>query len=104
MTIQTVNVTNSATTVYTSTNNTAITYLALTNATASAVAVDIHIVPSGDSVGNINLVASALDIAATDTYQLYSGGEKLLLANGDIVSITANVATGINAVTSYTAI
>ena len=43
MAIQTVNVSNSATTVYTSTNNTAITYLALTNATAAAVEVDINL-------------------------------------------------------------
>jgi len=104
MAIQTANVSNSATTVYTSTNNTAITYLALTNATAAAVNVDIHIVPSGDSVGNINLVAKTLDIAATDTYQLYSGGEKLLLENGDTVQVTANIASGVNSVTSFTSI
>ena len=104
MTIQTVTVSNSATTVYTSSNNTAITYLTLTNVSSAAIAVDINVVPSGDTVGNINLVASALEIAATDTYQLYAGGEKLLLANGDLVSVTANTATGINAVTSFTSI
>jgi hypothetical protein len=104
MAIQTVNVSNSATTVYTSTNNTAITYLALTNATAAAVEVDINIIPSGDSLGNINLVAKTLVIAATDSYQLYAGGEKLLLENGDTVQVTANAASGVNAVTSYTSI
>jgi hypothetical protein len=104
MAIQTVDVSNSATTVYTSTNNTAITYLALTNATAGAVSVDIHVIPSGDSLGNVNLIAKTLSIAATDSYQLYSGGEKLLLENGDIVQVTANVASGVNAVTSFTSI
>ena len=104
MTIATTTVTNSATTVYTSVGSTVITYLTLTNETAGAIAVDIHVVPSGDAVGNQNLVAKSLDIAATDTYQLYAGGEKLLLSNSDVISVTANTATGIYAVASYTSI
>ena len=104
MTIQTATVTNSATTVYTSTNNTAITYMQLTNETAGALTVDIHVIPSGDSLGNTNLVAKTLSIAATDSYQLYTGGEKLLLANGDVVQVTASAATGINSVVSFTSI
>jgi len=50
------------------------------------------------------LIAKTLSISATDSYQLYSGGEKLLLENGDIVQVTANVASGVNAVTSFTSI
>jgi hypothetical protein len=46
MTIATTTVTNSATTVYTSSGSTAVTYLTLTNETASAIAVDIHVVPA----------------------------------------------------------
>ena len=104
MTIQTTLVTNSATTVYTSTNNTAITYMELTNVSAGALTVDIHVIPSGDSLSNTNIIAKTLSIAATDSYQLYTGGEKLLLANGDIIQVTASAATGINAVVSFTAI
>ena len=104
MTIQTTAVSNSATTVYKSTNNTAVTYMQLTNATAGALTVDIHVIPNGDSLGNTNLVAKTLSIAATDSYQLYTGGEKLLLANGDTVRLTASAATGTNAVVSFTAI
>ena len=104
MTIQTTNVTNSATTVYTSTNNTAITYFQLTNETAGALTVDIHVIPNGESLGNENLVAKTLSIAATDSYQLYTGGEKLLLANGDTIQVTASAASGINAVVSFTSI
>ena len=85
MTIQTTLVTNSATTVYTSTNNTAITYMELTNVSAGALTVDIHVIPSGDSLSNKNIIAKTLSIAATDSYQIYTGGEKLLLANGDII-------------------
>ena len=66
--------------------------------------VDIHVIPSGDSLGNTNLVAKTLSIAATDSYQLYTGGEKLLLANGDTIQVTASAATGINSVVSFTAI
>ena len=55
MTIQTTAVSNSATTVYTSTNNTAITYMQLTNETAGALTVDIHVIPSGDSLTTTNL-------------------------------------------------
>ena len=104
MTISVTAVTNSLTTVYTSTNNTAITYLNLTNSSAGALTVDIHVIPSGGTAGTTTLLAKTLSINATDSYQLYSGGEKLLLANGDFVQVVASGATGINAVTSFTAI
>jgi hypothetical protein len=104
MTIQTTAVSNSATTVYSSTNNTAVTYMQLTNTSAGALTVDIHVIPNGDSLSTTNAVAKTLSIAATDSYQLYTGGEKLLLANGDTVQVTASAATGINSVVSFTAI
>jgi len=104
MTIQTTAVSNSATTVYTSTNNTAITYMELTNVSGGALTVDIHVVPSGDALSNTNIIAKTLSIATLDSYQIYTGGEKLLLANGDTIQITASAATGINAVVSFTAI
>lgn len=104
MSISTQAIGNTATTVYTSSGNSAVTYMTVTNFTGSAVAVDINLVPSGDSVGNVNLVADSLEIAANDTYQLYAGGEKLLLENGDFISCTANTAASLNAVISYTSI
>ena len=104
MSISTQQVGNTATTVYTSSGNSAITYMTFTNYTASAVAVDINVVPSGDSVGNVNLIADSLEIAANDTYQIYASGEKLLLENGDLVSATANTASAIGCVVSYTSI
>ena len=104
MAIQTTEVVNSNTTVYTSTDNSAITYAAFTNYTGATISVDIHVVPSGGSVGNVNCVVKALEITATDTYQLYAGGEKLLLSNNDFISAISNVATGINSVISFTGI
>lgn len=104
MTIAVTAVSNSLTTVYTSTNNTAITYLNLTNSSGGAITVDIHIIPNGGTAGTTNLVAKTLSISATDSYQLYSGGEKLLFENGDFIQVVASAASGINAVVSSTAI
>jgi len=104
MTIAVTAVTNSLTTVYTSTNNTAITYLNVTNSSGGAITVDIHVIPSGGTASTTNLVAKTLSISATDSYQLYSGGEKLLFENGDFIQIVASSASGINAVVSSTAI
>jgi hypothetical protein len=104
MAINTTDITNSATTIYTSSGNSAVTYCTITNVSASAISCDIHVVPSGDSVGNINCVAKTLEIAATDTYQLYAGGEKLLLENSDFISVTANTAAGLHSVVSSTGI
>jgi len=104
MAIETNLVGNTATTVYTSSGDSAVTYISLTNYTGSAVSVDLHVVPDGDSVGNVNLVAKTLVIDATDTFYLYSSGEKLLMGNADTIVATANTAASINAVVSYTGI
>ena len=104
MTIAVTAVSNSLTTVYTSTNNTAITYLNLTTSSGGALTVDIQIILSGSSASTTNLVAKTLSINSLDSYQLYSGGEKLLLENGDFVQVLSSAATGINAVVSSTAI
>jgi len=55
-------------------------------------------------LSNTNIIAKTLSIATLDSYQLYTGGEKLLLANGDTVQVTASAATGINSVVSFTSI
>ncbi len=104
MAISTLQVNDSNTTVYTSTNNTAVTWMSFTNYSGATVALDINIVPGGDAVADTNLVVNELEIAAKDTYQLYAGGEKILLANTDFIVATANAATAITCVTSYTAI
>jgi hypothetical protein len=62
------------------------------------------VVPSGNTAGNLNLVLSQIEIATLDTYQLYAGGEKLLLSNGDSVQANANVNNALTTVTSYTTI
>lgn len=104
MAVTTANVTTSGTDAYTSSGNTAITWASLCNYTASAVAVDIHVVPNGGSATDLNKIVHELDIAATDTYQIYAGGEKLLLENGDILHVVANTNSSITSVVSYTSI
>lgn len=108
MPITTANVTTAGNVVYTSTGNTAITFLSICNYGASTVLANVYAVPNGDTVGNTNIIVSSIELTAAanttgDTYQLYSGGEKLLLGNGDtiVIDTTANTVTS---VTSYTTI
>jgi hypothetical protein len=104
MTIQVGNVTTSAASVYTSVGNTAITFLSLCNYTAGNVVANVFVVPSGNSAGNTNIILGTLNITVGDTFQLYDGAEKLLLANGDSVQVNASANNAITTVTSYTSI
>jgi hypothetical protein len=103
MTIQVANVTSLGNTVYTSTGNTAITFLSLCNYGATGVTANVYVVPAGNSSSTNNIILANLAVSADDTYQLYAGGEKLLLGNGDLISVQSNANT-VTAVTSYTSI
>jgi hypothetical protein len=98
------NVTTSAANVYVSDGNTAITFLSLTNYSASNVTANVYVVPSGNTAGNLNVVLSELDITTKDTYQFYAASEKLLLSDGDAVVANAASDNAINAVVSFTSI
>ena len=103
MTIAVANVTTLGNIVYASTGNTAITYLALCNYSASNVTANIFVVPNGQTVANSNMLVSSLNIQGQDTYFLYIAAEKLILGNGD--SVQANVsANTVTSTTSYTTI
>lgn len=101
MAIAVADVNNTMTTVYTSTNNTALTSITFTNTHSATVSIDIHVVPNGSSASNTNIIVKTLDIDTTDTYFLYSGSEKLLLSNGDTIQAVANTASSINSVISH---
>jgi len=101
MAITTQAVANSNTTIYTSTSNTAVTFLSLCNHTGASVTVDVNLVPSGDGVSDANIFLDALTISANDTYIIYQGGEKILFGNGDFVSVIADTASSITAITSF---
>jgi hypothetical protein len=94
------------TTIYTSSGDTAVTFVSLCNVTGSSVTLDVNIVPSGDAVADGNLMLDALTINANDTYIIYVGGEKILLEGGD--TITADIDVGsagdVTAIVSFIAI
>lgn len=101
--------TTTGTVVYTSTGNTAVTFLSLCNYSAGNVLANVHMVPNGGTASNLNLVITQLELSAAgsgtgDTYQLYQGGEKLLLGNGDFIEIDANANSAVTVVTSFTSI
>ena len=104
MTIATANVTSTASNVYVSNGNTAITWLSITNYSAGNITANLFLVPSGDTASNLNVVLANLEIAVGDTYQLYAAGEKILLSNGDSVQANANANSAVNTVTSYTTV
>jgi len=103
MTIQVANVTSAGNIVYTSSGNTAITFLSLCNYSAGNVTANVYVVPSAGTAGNTNIILNNLPLSSGDTYQLYAGGEKLLLGPGDFVQIQSNANT-VTSVVSFTTI
>jgi len=104
MSISTSNVTTSIANVYVSTGNTAVTFLSLANYSAANVTANVYVVPNGDSVGNLNVVVANILITPQDTYQFYSGNEKLVLDTGDSIQVNAAADNSITAVVSYTSV
>jgi len=109
MSIATANITTTVGNAYVSNGNTAITFLSLCNYSAGNVTANIYAVPSGDTAGNANMLISSLELTAAgagtgDTYQIYNGGEKLLLSNGDSIQIDASANSAVTSVTSFTTI
>lgn len=104
MSISTSNVTTSVANVYVSSGNTAITFLSLCNYSASNVTANVYVVPSGSAAGNLNAVLASIELTTLDTYQLYAGGEKLLLGNSDSIQVNASANSAVAVVTSYTTI
>lgn len=103
MSISTVSVTTVGNVVYTSSGNTAITWLSLNNWGPSNVTANLYAVPSGESADTTTQIAYSLLLQSGDTYQIYVGNEKLLLDNGDFIQADATGNT-VTAVTSYTSV
>lgn len=104
MSLSTANVTTATANVYTSSGNTAVTFLSLCNYGASNVTANVYVVPSGDSASNLNLSVSNVLITTGDTFQFYAGNEKLIFANSDTIQVNASANNAIAAVVSYTSI
>ena len=92
----------SATTVYTSSNTTAITAMFFMNDNASARTLTIHVVKNGGTAGASNTIVKNINIDGADSYVINT--EKLVLDNGDTIQCTASAGSSIYATISSVAI
>jgi len=83
----------SATTVYTSSGQTALTCLFFMNDNATARTLDVHVVQSGGSASATNKIVKAISIDGGDTYVINL--EKLVLDNGDTIQCVASNASSV---------
>ena len=77
----------------------ATTCVFLMNNNAAARTVQIYVIPSGGSASVTTQIIKDLAIDGADTYVLNT--EKLFLATGDFIQVTASAATSIYATVSY---
>ncbi len=101
MSIATANITTTGGNIYTSTGNTVVTWLSICNTTAGNITANVHVLSSGASANAMNTIMSNVLITAGDTYQIYTGNEKILLDNAGAIYAIAN-ANALSSVTSYT--
>ena len=99
MAISQATVGTSATTIYTSSGNSATTVIFLMNNNAAARTVQIYVVPSGGSASVTTQIIKDLVIDGADTYVFNT--EKIFLATGDFIQVTASAVTSIYATVSY---
>ena len=77
------------TTLYTSSGNNAITTVIICNTGSNDRTLTLHAVPSGGSVGAVNMIVNALVVPASDTVSFDQ--EKMVLSNGDsLVAVGSN--------------
>jgi hypothetical protein len=91
--------TTSASAVYTSTGNTAVTTMYLCNFSGSDRTVSVYLVPNTDTADNGTIIYKDVPIAAGDTYVIDT--ERLVLANGDTVQALASATTSVTMTVSY---
>lgn len=91
--------TASASAVYTSSGNNAVTTMYLCNYSVTDRTVSIYLVPSAGSAGDSNIIYKDVSIAAGDTYIIDT--ERLVLANGDMVQALASATSSVTMTVSY---
>ena len=102
--ITTAQITTAGNIAYASIGNSAVTYMTLCNYTSGNITANVYVVPSGNTLGNTNITFANLDLSPYETYQLYQAAEKLLLANGDSIQVSANANSAVTTVVTYTSI
>ena len=86
------------TVIYTSTGDSIVSVIYLCNIGA-AQTFNLHLIPSGGSALETNLIYSAVPVTASDTYVIDT--EKLMLANGDKIAAKAgsfNYSAGVSGI------
>jgi len=91
-----------ATTVYTSTNTTAITCMFFMNDNAASRTLDVHVVKNGESLAATNKIVKTITVDPADTYVINI--EKLVLDNGDTIQCVASAGSSIQATISSVSI
>lgn len=89
---------STASPIYTSMGNSAITTIHLCNFSNFTDVVNVYVVPSGFSANNYNIIYSNVTLTPGQTLIIYQ--EKLVLANGDTVRANANSANQVSATVS----
>jgi hypothetical protein len=99
MSLANVTLADSETTLFTCANagGTAIKAIFITNTDSSARTVTVHVCPEGEAASDENMIMDAESIPANETIKI----EGLLLANTDVVSGFASVASVVTASASY---
>jgi hypothetical protein len=97
-------ITTDPTTVFEAVGQQAITTIYVCNTTGSPVSFNLFVINSEDSVGAgyDNMAYSSLELTANDTYVI--SNERLVLDNGDLVDVEANVADCITVTVSSIAV
>jgi hypothetical protein len=90
--------------IYTSTGNSAVTFLSLCNYLPGPVTVTAYLLPDGQAIAPNFLLINQLVLAGTDTFELYHASEKLILADGDQIIVQSSDAASVAAIVSYTGI
>jgi len=91
-----------STTLYTSTNNTAITVIFFCNTTGSDATLSVNVVQSGGSAAATNQIIKDLTITGGDTYIM--NAEKMVLGNADTIQAISGTSNAITASVSYVSI
>jgi hypothetical protein len=88
-----------ATTIYQSVGNTAITSAYLCNTTAGITSFSLYLVPNGQVASNNNIVYYNVELAPTDTYVM--DVEKIILSNGDTIQANTTVNLSVTTTVSH---
>lgn len=91
--------TTSIANIYVSSGNTIVSAMYFCNYSASTVNFNLYAVPTATVAGNSNIIYSAIQLAAGDTYVV--DWEKLVLSNGDTLQANATASTSITSTVSY---